>query len=591
MCSVSRGSKEEEAMLKRIQHIISPVGKWGFFYGMVIALLESVWIIELRRLWKYPLDIFLLIIIAGILYSLGGFLIGVVLQVLLRKPFSKLNLRIGRRGKLVMALGLFFFAVVALSFHHPFPFSLSAIERSQKTTLPKTVPTSPNVLLITIDTLRPDHLSAYGYPRSTSPRIDQLAREGTLFSQAICQSTQTGPSHTSILTSQYPKTHGALFNGAVFNGSAMTLAEILQVRGYSTGAFISGYPLDSRFGLRRGFETYDDEFLLIRGLGHLLGWKLVTKKIPQKLGLSPICDFWERRAEETNRRVFQWLEKNHRTPFFLWVHYFDAHGPYNPPHPFDQLYDPFYEGRFKDYYNFDLFPDTSDLSQEEIRHIISLYDGEIRYTDEQVGFLLDKLKERKIYDKTLIILTADHGEDLNEHKIFEHGSIVYDTAVRVPLILKYPGVIPPGHIVPDQVQSIDIAPTVLDILGIPRRSDMQGKSLLPLTMGIPHSASEKAYIETHRPGAPKTKLGIRTEERKFIYTPDGKQVELYDLRQDPYEQKNIVAEESVQPIAYNFEEELLSFWGELTTDIQSPQARQELSEEVIDKLRSLGYVH
>jgi len=612
-------------MLKFIQHNLFPGGQWGCLYGALFALLESVWIAESKGFWQYPLDIFLLTTFAVISYGLAGLLLGTAFQALLgtlpgktsRRPAEtssqlqtsrqNIGIRIGQKGKVVMVLGLFLFSAGVLGFLHPSPFQATTPDRSTASS-PGAPPPLVNILLITIDTLRPDHLSAYGYTRPTSPRIDQLAREGTLFSQAISQEPQTGPSHVSIFTSQYPNTHGVLINGDRFEGAAVTLAELLQARGYLTGAFLSGYPLDARFGLNRGFETYDDDFSPIRGLYQLAGWKMA-----QKVGILSASHTDERRAEKTNRRVFKWLENHHGDPFFLWVHYFDPHGPYNPPPPFAQRYDPSYQGRFKNYYNFDSVPDTSGLSQKEVHHIISLYDGEIRYTDEQVGFLLDKLKELNVYDKTLIILTADHGEDLNEHKLFEHSAVVYDTTARIPLIFKGAAnlaaakAIPPGQIVSGQVQSIDIVPTILDLLDIPPGPRMQGESLLPLIarrdadrrqfamdaskamdVAPPIATSKKAYIQTHSPAVPKTKLAIRVEGWKFIYTWDGGEVELYDLGKDPYEQTNLALEGSVQSMVRDFEKEL-SFWKEPGTEGKREKGEGRVSEEVKKKLRSLGY--
>ncbi len=294
----------------------------------------------------------------------------------------------------------------------------------------------PNVLFITVDTLRSDHLGCYGYDRIKTPNIDGLAERGTLFKNAISQVPLTLPSHSSIFTSTYPQFHNVRDNGRHrLDQSAVTLAEIMQEKAYATAAFVSAFVLDSRFKLDQGFETYDDR--LEEG---------VRKRTLELLDE-------ERTAGEVTAAAIKWLRDNKDKRFFLWVHYFDPHDIYNPPSPYREIY--------KD----------------------NLYDGEIAFTDEHIGVLLSALRELEVDEKTFIVFTSDHGEGLGEHDEPAHSVFVYDTTLKVPLILSYPGLIPQGKVIEEQVRLVDIMPTVLDFLHVEKNSEVQGTSLIRLIRG------------------------------------------------------------------------------------------------------------
>jgi arylsulfatase A-like enzyme/Tfp pilus assembly protein PilF len=276
----------------------------------------------------------------------------------------------------------------------------------------------PNLLLITIDTLRADHLGCYGDSQVQTPYIDRLAREGVLFTQAFTPVPITLPSHVSIFTGDYPPSHGVRNNGTfILNPSAITLTEVLKQNGYRTEAVVSSYTLDSCFGLDQGFEFYDDDFS------------------QNQSGPSILHN--ERIGGETTQRALQWLDQHHQEKFFLWLHYFDPHADYNPPEPF------------------------------HTRYRKNLYDGEIAYTDQCLGKVLDKLDQLHLLDQTLIVLTADHGEGLGDHKERTHGFFIYDSTLRVPLIFRYPARFHSHRTVKSLVRTIDIMPTILEALSVP----------------------------------------------------------------------------------------------------------------------------
>jgi arylsulfatase A-like enzyme/tetratricopeptide (TPR) repeat protein len=353
-------------------------------------------------------------------------------------------------------------------------------------------PGKSNLLVVTIDTLRADRVGAYGYKGARTPSMDELARRGVLFSQAFSHVPLTLPSHCSLFTGFLPLTHGVRDNGERLRSTPVTLAEIARGQGYSTAAIVGAFPLDSRFGLDRGFETYDD----------LYG----SRNRVQDMA------FVERRAAEVNRKAEEWIRAHSREPFFVWVHYFDPHAPYDPPPPFDR-----------------------EFAGRE-------YDGEIAYADECLGKLLAVLRDSGCADDTMVVLTSDHGEGLGAHEEKTHGIFIYDPTLHVPLIIAGPGPLARGRIVDAQAGLTDVLPTVLDLMGWPPQKDLPGRSLAPMMTrpGAGREGSERAlYIESMAPllGRNWAPLrGVRTSEWKYIDAPTA---ELYDLKADPGESVNI----------------------------------------------------
>lgn len=419
-----------------------------------------------------------------------------------------------------------------------------------------------NVVLVTIDTLRADHVGCYGNSVVATPVLDALAGDGALFVNAFSQSPYTTPSHCSILTSTYPRQHGAL-NGSAMMSVVPTMAEILKANGYTTGAFISAAILISKVtGLHYGFEHYDDslskytdifrhdeyQFLLAGNtFRHLHGEQI--------------------RGDVITDKASRWLKNKKDGPFFTWLHYYDPHMPYDAPEPYKNMY----KG--------------------------SLYGGEITYADYQLGRFIELLKSKGLYDNSLIIVTADHGEAFGEKHgdVIErgHGKYLYDTTQHVPLIIKLPGGVKNMH-VEHVVESIDIAPTIMDYLGIDIPESFQGESMLDLLDGESRTKAGRAFAERMP-----TALGLslmskdqadeellvsfRSRDTKYIRNLSGTSKELYHCKEDPEESKNVLAEHP--ELAEECSAKIDAALGER---IEIPST--EIDNRVLEQLRSLGYV-
>ena len=396
----------------------------------------------------------------------------------------------------------------------------------------------PNVLLVTIDTLRADHVGSYGYHDGSTPTIDGLARRGVRFETAVAHAPLTGPSHASILTGQTPLGHGFRNNsGFILAPEVKTIAQDFRNAGYHTAGFVSGFPLDRRFGFDRGFETYDDH--LPKGNDR--------RRTP----------YVERFADATTDAVLRWLagsrDAPQPAPWFLWVHYYDPHAPYEPP-----------------------APDLAD------RYRQSPYDGEIAFVDRQLGRLLQTLDARGETSRTIVLVTADHGESLGEHGEGTHGIFLYDATLRVPWIMAGPQ-IAVGRVSPTVARSIDVLPTLLDYAGLPQPSDVDGRSLRRAADGEQMSDApayaESLYSELELGWAPLHAL--RTAGFKFIKAPHP---ELYDLQNDPSEKTNRAAEQGTRVSE-------LSSQLEVALRHPTPSApAPTVDAETAERLRALGYV-
>lgn len=388
-----------------------------------------------------------------------------------------------------------------------------------------------NVLLITIDTLRPDRLSCYSSPYLKTPNIDSLADKGILFSRAFAHTPTTLASHANILLGVTPLCHGVRANANfIVSKEFLTLAGHLKSSGYSTGAIVGGYPLDSTFGLTQGFDTYDDDFA---GPGQ--------KKSP----------LLERKAEVVVSKALSWLETR-SSPWFLWIHCYDPHDPYEPPAPFN------------------------------VQYHKQPYDGEVAYVDLALAKLFSYLKENKLFGKTLIVLTGDHGESLGQHGELTHGSLAYNTTLWIPLIIVAPG-LGPGK-VDQQVGHIDIFPTVCDVLHATKPSFLQGVSLLPAMRGksLPQ---RPIYFESMDPYyrmdcAPLE--GFIEGQEKFIESP---LPELYSLETDFDELNNLAGLKELD----GYRKKL----NQIVKSLSNPKGLQSegrIDRDALEKLKSLGYV-
>ena len=393
-----------------------------------------------------------------------------------------------------------------------------------------------NVLLVTLDTTRADRIGAYGWSEAGTPNIDALAAGGVRFARAYCSAPLTLPSHCSILTGTYPLYHKVRDNGAFFLGDeAVTLAERFKKTGYATSAFVASFNTDSRFGLGQGFDVYDDRF----DEDELL-------KTFQS----------ERTADKVADAFLFWLEAaNPGDRFFSWVHFFDPHAPYEPPSPYKERFagDP--------------------------------YTGEIAFMDHELGRIIDALRKKGVLDRTLVVLAGDHGESLGEHGEDKHGVFIYDTTMKVPLILSAPGNLPSGLVVNARVRLIDIMPTVLDALKIPVNPEVQGESLLPFIDGK-KSEDLTCYLESFYPlenfGWSEL-VGIIDGDRKFIRAP---RPELYDLKKDPREEKDLASQEARTASLLN--RKLDEVIRAHVSNVEP--GRRTMTRDEEDRLRSLGYV-
>ncbi len=395
-----------------------------------------------------------------------------------------------------------------------------------------------NVVVVTIDTLRADHLACYGYSHIKTPNIDQLAETGARFANAFTPVPITLPAHTALMTGQYPMATGIHdFSGNKLASGTMTLARVLKGRGYSTAAFLGSAALDSRFGLNEGFDTYYDHF----NLGRF-----------REIHLDEI----ERRGDQVVDLALKWLESHQQRPFFLWVHLYDPHAPYNPPAPFSSLY----------------------RSHP--------YDGEIAFDDVQVGRLFDYLKRQHQYKNSIIVLASDHGESLGEHGEKTHGFFIYTATLHVALIVRIPGDAP--RVVQKSVSLVDAMPTVLQALGIAPPASVQGQSRLGLIMGRPAEKPSGLYAENYAPlihfGWNRL-LGIEWHGMEYIETT---RPELYDLKTDPHELHNLYR--THQALAHEMDERLQDLVRRYTpASKESATVGQSTDPALLAGLRSLGY--
>jgi choline-sulfatase len=433
---------------------------------------------------------------------------------------------------------------------------------------PPSVHQGPNVVLITLDTTRADRLGCYGYAGGTSENLDWLAEQGVLFTQAIAQAAVTPVSHASILTGQNPYTHGLrVMHGLHENRlreSCVTLAEVLRAAGYRTAAFVSAFPVTERFGLHQGFETFDAEFMTDNPEA------IVSDDGVVNTGKN------QRRADATTDRALAWLATT-REPFCLWLHYFDPHDPkLRPPDKFMEAY---------------------RLPPGPLPDMLrALYDAEVRFMDQQLGRVLDQLRESGRFKNTIIVVVADHGEGLGDHNWWTHG-ILYQEQIRVPLIVCAPSA-SAGKKVDYLVRTIDVMPTVLELAGVSRDKfpSMDGASLVPLLAGNGSDPGHVAYADSVDMLTYGTAVGTKDvkDDRLFVVT-DGtwkyiyhvlrpEESELYNLQDDPRELTNLheFRPEEVKRLRADLRSRDCFPGGEISPG--------PMSAEDLERLRSLGYI-
>jgi len=458
----------------------------------------------------------------------------------------------------------------------------------------------PNVLLIVMDTVRADHLSVYGYERDTTPNLRNFAKNATLYTQAIAPSNMTLSTHGSIFTGLYARTHRAHFSipnyptGRPLDEKFQTLAEILSEKGYFSSAIIGNTIYLSLYhGLNQGFK-YLDARNRVPFLGQAQPYylKQVIRNI--LINIFPLSTFelkW-RRAEEINEGAFDVLQraKKNNMPFFLFINYMDAHWPYLPPSPFDNIF-PGKAGRFTtERYNKikdEVINLERNISDIESRHLVSQYDGGIAYIDSQIGKLIERLKELDLYENTLLIITSDHGEVFGERNIIEHSFALYQDEIHVPLIIHYPNN-KEGHIIDDVVSLVDIMPTILELLGDETPEELQGNSLLNMRAGnlrtvisesFTGANEKKKYAHRFQP-----EWAIFSGSSKFIKSADGRR-EFYDLSSDPSETRNLFKTDHHE--SEKLEKELNEWLKTVKNESGSPV---DYDRKNIERLKTLGYV-
>jgi arylsulfatase A-like enzyme len=439
-----------------------------------------------------------------------------------------------------------------------------------------------NVLLITIDTLRGDSIALNGSPIVKTPNLDRLGRSGTWFTNAICQQPNTNASHASIFTGVFPFVHGVRQHMIdLLSPNVHTLAEVLDQHGYETAGLYSWVSLEKGFSGLRGFDTYEDlsihlvpimrdprfESLIVtyRLLGKYLFLPNLIENVFLQGQQDSVEDTTVGKADVTTDAALRWLEANANgaNPFFLWVHYYDPHYPYQPPPPFDRLYDPNYRGSVDgsmQTIHYIYAHNTGDLTTADVNHIHALYDGQISFADQQLGRLLDQVDRLGLAANTIVVATSDHGESLGTLGRWFHGPRTNYTDVHVPLIMRFPPAVPANHSIAAPVASIDIMPTILDLLQVPVPPTVQGKSLLPLIVGGAPTIHPGAISMLDTYG----EISFLTEDWQLIWNRKNRSFALYDYHADPLEIENLSS--------------------------QQPEVQGQLFEQLQQQLQELNFV-
>ncbi len=397
-------------------------------------------------------------------------------------------------------------------------------------------PLPPNVLFITLDTVRADHLGAYGYAKGATPSLDRLAREGVRFADATTQSPLTGPAHAALLTGQYPARYGVRDNASTpLPGDVTTAAELFKARGYRTVAFVSAFILDAQYGFAQGFDTFDAAFSKFS----------VADKLKARRGGAEVTD-----------AALKWLATKSDRPFFAWVHLYDAHAPYDAPAA--------YRARFR----------------------TAPYDAAVSFVDSSVGRLVAALELNGTLDRTIVCVVADHGEALGDHGEAEHGMFLYEPVLHVPWLLRLPGRLHAGGAVSEQVRAIDVLPTIAELAGVGPVPKADGESVVPLINGGARRDPPPSYAETYYP---KLHFGwsdlksVRVGAWKYIDAP---RAELYDMTRDRAERQNLF--EARGPLASGLSAELAKIQAGFGP-VAAARAPQP-DRETIARLQSLGYI-
>ncbi len=458
---------------------------------------------------------------------------------------------------------------------------------AERATRPSEDPTQ-NVLFITVDALRADHLSCYGYKRHTSPILDSLATRSMLFEQCFAQGSHNELSLGSIFTSLYPSMHAVRHSKnrvSVLPEEIDTMAECLRDAGLATSCLASSPYVRREWGLAQGFDRVEEFHF---GYLDLLAYRYLLRvglaKEPNRVPWMPIP-----RGELVVDRAIRELDRLRGEPFFLYVHLMDTHHPFAPPRPFQNLFRTPTSGAM-DVHRFwaskwpvlkKLPSDQEVLSRSDLQEIIDLYDGAVRYVDHHIGRLLSALDERQLRENTLIVVTANQGNEFLDHgNIFQRSMFLYDELIHVPLIMTIPSQ-PQGERIPEIVRHIDLLPTLLDVFGQRGSPQITGLSLLPMLTGAPPDTVLPAFSQSHE------FMSIRTREHKLMHDLGGEQGYCFDLVADPAEQNNCLGTDECAPCD-SLMHRLMEFLRRVSVP---PEGRERLKidEHTRKQLQSLGY--
>ena len=437
---------------------------------------------------------------------------------------------------------------------------------------PPSLATGYNVVLVSIDSLRSDHLDAYGYHRNTAPTISELARHGVLFRNNSSVTSWTLPGHMSMLTGRSLLGHGVIFDDRSLPTEVPTLAQSLQSAGYKTGAVVSAPYVEARYGFDRGFDDYDDETISFATNGE--SYKTVTAPLLQKTAASWLA----RNASEEN-------------PFFLFLHYWDVHYDYAPGAPYDTMFDPDYDGDIDGrefYFNPEVHP---GMDRRDLDHLLALYDGEIRLVDDHLAKLRTTLKELGVADNTVIVITSDHGEEFFEHGGKGHHKTLFDEVTRVPLVLYVPGLYPTRPVVKMETSIVDIMPTLLSLLGIPLPPGMDGADLSSVAFRGSDEHDRSTLAELYRLGSRNYQSSLRSSGRKVTQLYETGDVYAYDIFRDPAEQQRLDASEGFVPgLLQRLADTMNQLWPLYIDRLDGGKGKLEMDDATRSRLEALGYM-
>ena len=424
-----------------------------------------------------------------------------------------------------------------------------------------------NIVLISIDSLRADHLSAYGYERDTSPTIKALGDQGVLCRNNSSTTAWTLPGHMSILTGRTLLGHGVVSDDRMLTSDVPTLAEALKAGGYTTGAVVSAPYVEARYGFSRGFDHYDDQ--TIQFATHGASYKEVT-------------------APKLQETAAHWLASNADRKFFLFLHYWDVHYDYKPGPPYDTMFDPDYDGDIDGenfYFNSRV---NRHMDERDLDHVLALYDGEIRLVDDHLAKLRSKLDELGVGDRTIIVVTSDHGDEFFEHGRKGHHRSLYDEILRVPLVIYVPGVTPINGVLEMETSIIDIAPTLLSLVGLPIPEGVDGIDLSTIAYHGEPEWDRETLSELYRLNTLNVQVALRRNGRKVIHHLNRRLVETYDTDEDPLELKELGLDAE---LVSDLNETLNRLWPVYYERIGRDGVKTlTIDEETEARLRALGYL-